>query len=175
MAEYSHRSDAMQAGALTYQTGKPCVRGHKSQRYTRNGACIECLKSANAAFSEARALTPNERRDAMAQLVEMGMRLFHTDVPVFADLATAMVQARYPNLTRADVVGRCKPTGVAAGTGFYPFKVHADDVTMLRDVAKAYCSAHTKDQTGVIASRLAAAAEAAAKERDNGAGEWKFT
>lgn len=174
MTTYSCRSEAMKAGALTYQTGKPCVREHTSERYTRNGACIECLKSANAAFTEARVLAPNAKRDAMAELVEMGMRLFHTDLPAFTDLATAMVQARYPHLTRADVVGRGKPAGVAAGTGFYPFKVHAEDVGMLRDVAKAYCSAHKVDTSGVGA-RLAQAAESALQERDNGAGEWKFT
>lgn len=120
-------------------------------------------------------MAPNEKRDAIAELVMVGMRLFHTDVPAFADLATGMAQARFPLLTRADVVGKRAPTGVAAGTGFYSFRVHADDLQMLRDVAKAYCSAHVKDQTGVIGARLAAAAEAAAKERDNGAGEWKFT
>ncbi len=168
------RKEAFAAGQLKYNTGKVCKNGHLSDRYTRNGACIECLRVANVALSTALALAPNAKRDAIAQLVRMGMRIFHIDVPKFAELATALVQARYPILTRADVAGNGKCTGDAAGTGFYPFLVHADDVQMLRDVASAYCSSHVKDRSGVIGARLAAFAEAAGKERDNGAGEWTF-
>lgn len=168
------RLDAAKAGETKYNTGKPCKRGHSSDRYVRNGACLQCLQAANTALNETAQLAPNPRREALSRLVRMGMRLFHTDVPKFTDVAVALVLARYPNLTRLDVIAG-RATGVAAGTGFYPFNVHPEDVQMLRDVATAYRSAHWVDHAGVIAARLATAAEAAAKERDNGAGEWKFT
>lgn len=133
------------------------------------------MRRSNIAMREKTNGEPDPRRAALEELAQVGMRLFHEDVPKFSELAVAMALGRFPNLTRADVVRKTPATGVAAGTGFYPYRAHPDDVQMLRDVASAYCSVHAKDQTGVIAARLAAAAEAAAKERDNGAGEWKFT
>jgi len=43
----STREDAAQAGEKTYFTGKPCVNGHTSQRYTHNCACVECTREAS--------------------------------------------------------------------------------------------------------------------------------
>ena len=174
MPTITNRSAAAKAGEIKYNTGKPCKNGHSSDRYTRNGACVSCMRANNAALNEALQLAPNPRRESLSRLVRMGMRLFHTDVPQFTDIAVAMVLARFPNLSRHDVLGG-RATGVAAGTGFYPFNVHPEDVEMLRDVAAAYRSAHKVDHGPVIAARIAQAAEAAAKERDNGVGEWKFT
>lgn len=36
------RTLAREAGAERYFTGKPCIRGHLSERTTHNGACIQC-------------------------------------------------------------------------------------------------------------------------------------
>lgn len=33
----------MTEGRTTYNSGKPCRRGHTCDRYTSNGCCIECL------------------------------------------------------------------------------------------------------------------------------------
>jgi hypothetical protein len=35
---------AQQLGLPLYYTGKPCVRGHISPRYTSSGNCIECIE-----------------------------------------------------------------------------------------------------------------------------------
>lgn len=37
------REAACAAGLLKFYTGKPCVRGHLSQRYVSTGGCCSCL------------------------------------------------------------------------------------------------------------------------------------
>lgn len=37
------RAEALAAGDLFYETGKPCVNGHISKRYTRGSMCYSCL------------------------------------------------------------------------------------------------------------------------------------
>ena len=41
----STRAEAMQLGLETYQTGKPCKRGHVGPRDTLKGECLECRKA----------------------------------------------------------------------------------------------------------------------------------
>jgi len=40
----SVRDDAMAAGKDTYFTGKPCKRGHISERFVSNHTCVECSR-----------------------------------------------------------------------------------------------------------------------------------
>jgi hypothetical protein len=42
---HASRSDARQAGAATYFTGKPCPTGHVADRRVQNGGCVECLRA----------------------------------------------------------------------------------------------------------------------------------
>lgn len=35
---------ARKKGLVFYYTGKPCPKGHKARRYTKNSRCVECLK-----------------------------------------------------------------------------------------------------------------------------------
>jgi hypothetical protein len=39
------RSEAIMRGLPTYDTGRSCVHGHPSIRYTKTGICVECAKS----------------------------------------------------------------------------------------------------------------------------------
>lgn len=52
------RKEAIKLGLYRYFTGKPCKHGHKAERYTFSGACIECLaamqKKARQQWTEAR-------------------------------------------------------------------------------------------------------------------------
>lgn len=41
-APHATRAEAKQAGALRYNTGKPCKHGHVSDRRTSDAKCIEC-------------------------------------------------------------------------------------------------------------------------------------
>jgi Na+-translocating ferredoxin:NAD+ oxidoreductase RnfC subunit len=36
------RQDALAIGYIRYYTGKPCIHGHDSERYTNSRTCIEC-------------------------------------------------------------------------------------------------------------------------------------
>lgn len=38
----SPRMEAAEAGRLRYYTGRPCLNGHDSERYTKSGACCRC-------------------------------------------------------------------------------------------------------------------------------------
>ncbi len=38
------RVEAARLGLSRYNTGKPCMRGHQSDRYTATGQCVECQR-----------------------------------------------------------------------------------------------------------------------------------
>jgi len=48
MPEIITRKAAMAASLTKYFTGKPCGKGHLSERYCKNGACQECLRPVTA-------------------------------------------------------------------------------------------------------------------------------
>jgi hypothetical protein len=43
-----NRREAILAGLKTYNSGRPCAKGHTSDRYTSCGMCIACLKDGRA-------------------------------------------------------------------------------------------------------------------------------
>lgn len=45
------RSDAMGFGLKRFFTGKPCIRGHLSQRLVSSPCCDECLKAKNGTWA----------------------------------------------------------------------------------------------------------------------------
>lgn len=44
--------EAARSGSKYYYTGKPCVRGHKSPRYTRGAGCVECQRESTYKWRE---------------------------------------------------------------------------------------------------------------------------
>lgn len=44
MYQVLRRKNALLAGKLRYYTGMMCRNGHDCQRYTSNGACVECIR-----------------------------------------------------------------------------------------------------------------------------------
>jgi hypothetical protein len=40
--EIVSRAEAKKKGVNLYFTGKPCINGHTSERYTTNGTCFTC-------------------------------------------------------------------------------------------------------------------------------------
>lgn len=42
------RKEASELGLKKYFTGKPCLRGHVSQRYMRDRRCTECVRQLNS-------------------------------------------------------------------------------------------------------------------------------
>lgn len=70
----SKQDDAIAAGHLTYNTGKPCRRGHDSDRYTSNGMCVACVKMKDDARRTARDL--NRRKFIKARINNLHERVF---------------------------------------------------------------------------------------------------
>lgn len=44
MAKKQERKEALEAGRNTYFTGRPCKRGHLSERFTSSWLCVECSR-----------------------------------------------------------------------------------------------------------------------------------
>lgn len=53
------RKDALRLGAPVYNTGRPCKRGHFSDRYTASGHCIPCRRDEeNSRYNELKKTDP---------------------------------------------------------------------------------------------------------------------
>lgn len=61
----SKQDAAIAAGHLTYNTEKPCRRGHNSDRYTSNGMCVACVKMKDEARRTSRTLNRRKYVNAM--------------------------------------------------------------------------------------------------------------
>jgi hypothetical protein len=59
------RAEAKSQGLVRYYTGKPCCRGHVSERYSRNGACLACIREdeASPAYKARQAAKALENKD----------------------------------------------------------------------------------------------------------------
>lgn len=62
----STKLEAIQNGRPTFNTGKPCKRGHHSDRYTSNGMCIECVRQQNNAAKEVAKVAKIRHNQALA-------------------------------------------------------------------------------------------------------------
>ena len=65
------RQEAENRAIQRYYTGKPCVNGHISERYTSDGACIECRRNTD----KKRDYKPRKRREEYGR--HMQQRLEH--------------------------------------------------------------------------------------------------
>ncbi len=79
----SSRSEAKAAGALKYNTGLSCVRGHHAQRYTVDCSCVECKQLDSIERNKRSATDPvlletmrgwHRRSKAKARATEEGKR-----------------------------------------------------------------------------------------------------
>jgi hypothetical protein len=161
--EIIERKDAMARGLSQYFTGRPCKNGHVTHRYTSSGACSGCVvaHTYSAAPPDVKKIFEQrdvraERRDALASLVEVKLRALHTDSQVLKETAVQMCLARCPSLTRADVVINKAPTASENGSALYRVRIHADDVTFIRDMSNALLFKEKPDFSH-IQHRLAAA------------------
>lgn len=153
------RKDAMMSGMTQYFTGEPCVNGHISYRYVQSGTCAACVRAAaSESRKEAPAFLAQRQADraarlaaseaktvALAQLVDIKVRVFDSDAALLRDTAAALCRARYPALTLADVVLRKPATDPQAGTGLYRMLVHPDDIPMIRETANVLIGTHKVD------------------------------
>lgn len=75
--EWTPRKAAESEGKTTFLSGKPCKRGHTSQRRVDTGHCIECLNAkqrwatlALNSHPDARLIAVEKERDQLAKKVE---------------------------------------------------------------------------------------------------------
>lgn len=71
------KRDAQQQGLKFYCTGKPCKHGHVSDRYTKTGQCIECVKIQSAKW---KAENTDKQKAAMRKWWENNKELHNTRV-----------------------------------------------------------------------------------------------
>lgn len=132
------RSEAIQLGLNTFDTGRPCRNGHLTYRYTQSGACAGCIRGHNADTTGAP--LDRERRIAKAALVKMRFRIFAQQLQALLDAAYAAASTRSPALKPEDVRSHSAPTSVVVGTGMYAVMIHPDDREIILEVSKALMS-----------------------------------
>ena len=71
------RKEALALGTKTYMPNKPCKNGHTSERYTRSGACLACLRVGDPAPVDPSGTMPPLRLhpDDITQLLQMASYL----------------------------------------------------------------------------------------------------
>jgi len=162
------RKFAKTAKLVRYFTGRPCNQGHIAERYTSNGACIECMgrnvamdgderkvrsEAAHAEY-ERRQQVKEAKAAALLNLVEGRFRVFVEDWPVLRDTAVGMCCARFPVLERMDVISTKPPIMHAAGTALFRTLIDPQDVEVLRATADALLAARRKVDISAIRARI---------------------
>lgn len=155
------RSEAIKSKIPKYDTGKPCVNGHISLRYTTSGACIACARliqsdiyhetraqaaPARNAEREAKAASKLEKADAVRSLFTYKALLFIHQMNEFLDIVAAMTLARYPMLRRDDCKARTTIKMLSAKVGVQAFLVAAEDAVFLAEVAREMYNAESRRQ-----------------------------
>lgn len=136
------RQEARDKGLNKYYTGKPCTRGHTSYRYTQSGTCAECIAAnVNATRQPARVIGA-AKREALAQLAEIKIRAYPTDIAVLRETAAEMCLARHPVLEGKDVTLTKAATDSAGGTALYAVLVPPNEIDMMRGIAEELLTLH---------------------------------
>ena len=145
------RREAKELGLKIYNTGKPCKRGHLSDRYI-NGQCIECVKIQSQNW---RASNPEKHKQAMKKWWENNKELHNVRVKRW--------QASNKEKTRLDAKAWCaaNPDKVAAKTKRYrdlnPGKINAWSVANAAKRAKRLPKWLTDDDKWMLAEAYALA------------------
>lgn len=114
----------------------------EQQRYREAAEQARLAKERKAAEQSKVDANVAFRRAAVAQLVQVKIRLYQVDLEVFKAAAHAMALARFPVLQAGDVFPGYLPTDLAAGTGLYRFNCHDQDIGQLRAIANDMLKAH---------------------------------
>lgn len=186
------RKEAKIAGLGKYFTGEPCKYHHLDERYTQSGTCVRCVANAAALSRTGQPRTEiTQRRSelkaeqiaallaardaanaARAELVEIKVRAYPSDLGVLRETVVAMGRARYPVLTDEDFAVRGRPTDVAGGTGLYRLPVSGADIDAIREVASVLLNSHAVN-VQAARERIQQQAEQMADEEAAPLPEWK--
>lgn len=170
----SNRRDALSAGVKHYFTGRPCIHGHLAMRYAVSGSCSGCTAASNAAARYVFNTVPNARREAVARLHQIRVRLHHEDKPVVFDTISAVTLQRHPALLPSDVTGKGRGLTPFDGCAIYILAVDPVDVPMVRTMENALHAKRAPDMNKIREQILGRAVAQASQGRDNQAGEWTF-
>lgn len=78
--EIMERPAAIKADQKRYFTGRPCRRGHISERYTSSGQCVDCMERPAAGFVKISLECHASDRVAL-ETIAAGMLLAHGRTP----------------------------------------------------------------------------------------------
>jgi hypothetical protein len=93
------RAEALRSGHQTFTTQKPCVRGHYSPRYARNGGCIACQHSVNTRRDRSGGkLTAKSGAGAEAKLI-------FARLDAHSEAMTTKLKARYRDILGVPISG----------------------------------------------------------------------
>jgi hypothetical protein len=99
----NERMQAAKDGKRTFSNGRPCRKGHLSERYTSSGNCVECLRVANEersrALSAAKIATNNALEERLAPHQIWVKPALHAAASEYADVL------RYGS---ADTIEQCR-------------------------------------------------------------------
>jgi hypothetical protein len=113
------RQEALRAGATRYNTGKPCKNGHMADRYSRSGACVNCVQ-ANIKKSNAIHVTVGEMINRNSKLIYIFAK--ESQFPLIKITLDAFISMRFPGVNPEHI-------------NSYPFKSvrkEADDTYRVR-------------------------------------------
>lgn len=99
------RREAVESGLKRYYTGKPCSKGHDSQRFTSTGACIKCAAGYSKEY------VGNLRKEANARHAGLFVYQAHYD-----DHAALLAYAQALDLQRGRMPKAPVSVGVRAAT-----------------------------------------------------------
>lgn len=140
----SERYDAKLKGLKTFDTGKPCINGHLSFRYTSSGNCAKCVTS-----------TANDTGHFRHVLGPISLRVAPEDVERLALIIFAYAKMRYPEIDQELIRTHRKPTKHAGGTSLYHFMCHVDDALDLVKASVDMLNTHTRTKEQIEADRTA--------------------
>ncbi|MGL6258789.1 hypothetical protein [Vibrio sp. WXL210] len=75
------KEEAKAKGLLTYNTGKPCIRGHRSDRYVKGDTCLECRRTRTADKVEHRLSARERNTQAREKARAEGLSRYNNGMP----------------------------------------------------------------------------------------------
>lgn len=131
------RQAAITKQEMYFFTGKPCKRGHVVKRYTKNGACYECLHpTINSTEIKERKRESAYRKLARRRMKKAIFRVYNQDFATLKFMVWSFGQLREPALRPIDIETRAKPGMITPTKYFETFWIFPEDEPALRDVER---------------------------------------
>ena len=143
MTDIIDRTSARAAGLNKYYTGQPCTNGHTAERYVQSGACVGCVtahvyRSRQQHMDEQTTPRAIARRRFQLETVSVKVRLPLAKLPDMMQMAAALLQSRFPELTGDDRISFTpspKITDTVAGVATARILAHRDDAATIQALA----------------------------------------